>query len=101
MLRDVVRSHGERYPGVEVQVRDLRHSDALHAIAAGEADLAVVAFDGQDKRFRSQPLRTEDMVLVVPPNHPLAQSRRATLDEIAAFPLMMLEQYEGMKARMP
>ena len=39
------------------------------------------------------------MVLIVPPNHPLARSGRATLDEIVAFPLMMLEQYETMKAR--
>jgi DNA-binding transcriptional LysR family regulator len=99
MLPDVIRSHGERYPGVEIQVRDLRHGDALQAIAGGEADLAVVAFDGKDKRFRSQALRIEDMVLIVPPNHPLARTGHATLDEIAAFPLMMLEQYEGMKAR--
>ena len=99
MLPDVIRSHGERHPGVDIQVRDLRHGDALQAIAAGDADVAVVAFDGKDRRFRSQTLRNEDMVLIVPPNHRLARSGRATLDEIVAFPLMMLEQYETMKAR--
>ena len=99
MLPDVIRSHGERHPGVDIQVRDLRHGDALQAIAAGDADVAVVAFDGKDRRFRSQTLRNEDMVLIVPPDHPLARSGRATLDEIVAFPLMMLEQYETMKAR--
>lgn len=99
MLPDVIRSHGERYPGIEIQVRDLRHGDALQAILGGDAEVAVVAFDGKDKRFRSQALRVEDMVLIVPPNHPLARSERATLDAVAAFPLMMLEQYEGMKAR--
>ncbi len=99
MLPDVIRSHGERHPGVDIQVRDLRHGDALQAIAAGDADVAVVAFDGKDRRFRSQTLRNEDMVLIVPPNHPLARSGRATLEEIVAFPLMMLEQYETMKAR--
>ena len=99
MLPDVIRSHGERHPGVEIQVRDLGHGDALQAIAVGDADVAVVAFDGKDKRFRSQTLRNDDIVLIVPPNHPLARSGRATLDEIAAFPLMMLEQYETMRAR--
>jgi DNA-binding transcriptional LysR family regulator len=99
MLPDVIRSHGERWPAVAVQVRDLRHGDALEALAAGEADVAVVAFDGKDKRFRFQLLRAEDMVLIVPPRHPLARSKRAPLERIAAFPLMMLEQYEGMKAR--
>jgi LysR family transcriptional regulator, carnitine catabolism transcriptional activator len=99
MLPDVIRSHGESYPGIEIQVRDLRHGDALQALADGDADVAVVAFDGKDKRFRSQTLSNEDMVLIVPPDHPLARPGRATLDEIAAFPLMMLEQYETMKAR--
>ncbi len=98
MLPDVIRSHGERHRGIDIQVLDLRHGDALQAVAAGDADLAVIAFDGADKRFRSQTLRNEDMVLIVPPRHPLARSGRATLDEIAAFPLMMLEQYETMKA---
>lgn len=73
MLPDVIRSHGERYPGVEIQVRDLRHGDALQAIAGGDADVAVVAFDGKDKRFRSQALRIEDMVLIVPPHRTLAR----------------------------
>jgi DNA-binding transcriptional LysR family regulator len=99
MLPDVLRSHRERYPAVDVQLRDLRHADALQAIVAGDADVAVIHFDGTDKRFRSQPLRDEPIVLVVPPNHPLAKAKRATLDEMAAFPLMMLEQYEGMKTR--
>jgi len=99
MLPDVIRSHSERYPGVDILVRDLRHGDALQAIAGGDADVAVVAFDGKDRRFRSQALRTEDMVLVVPPHHELARTGRATLGEIAAFPLMMLEQYESMKTR--
>jgi DNA-binding transcriptional LysR family regulator len=99
MLPDVLRSHRERYPGIDVQVRDLRHGDAVKAIAAGDADLGVIHFDGADKRLRSQPLRTEEIVLVVPPSHPLAKSKRATLDAMAAFPLMMLEQYEGIKER--
>lgn len=99
MLPDVLRSHRERYPAVDVQLRDLRHTDVLQAIVAGDADLGVIHFDGTDKRFRSQPLRNEPIVLVVPPNHPLAKAKRATLDEMAAFPLMMLDQYEGMKTR--
>lgn len=99
MLPDVLRSHRDRYPGVEVQLRDLRHRDVVQALAESDADVGVIHFEGTDKRFRVQPLRTEAIVLVVPPGHPLAMARRATLDEMAAFPLMMLEQYGGMKER--
>jgi DNA-binding transcriptional LysR family regulator len=99
MLPDVLRSHRERYPDVDVQLRDLRHKDAVQALASGEADVGVIHVDGDDKRFRAQPLRDEPIVLVVQANHPLARKRRVTLDQMAAFPLMMLEQYDGMKAR--
>lgn len=99
MLPDVLRSHRERYPGVDVQLRDLRHVDAVQAVATGDADVGVIHFDGDDKRFKAQPLRNEPIVLVVQPNHPLARKRRVTLDEMAAYPLMMLDQYDGMKAR--
>src|SRR5579871_3889564 len=99
MLPDVLRSHRERYPGVDVQLRDLRLVDAVQAVATGDADVGVIHFDGDDKRFKAQPLRNEPIVLVVQPNHPLARRRRVTLDEMAAYPLMMLEQYDGMKSR--
>lgn len=100
MLPHVLRSHRERYPDVDVQLRDLRHKDAVQALASGEADVGVIHFDGDDdRRFTAQPLRDEPIVLVVQSNHPLARKRRVTLDEMAAYPVMMLEQYDSMKAR--
>jgi DNA-binding transcriptional LysR family regulator len=98
MLPDVIRRHGERHPDIEVTVLDLHHGDALHAVETGDADVAVLAMERQDRRFRSRPLRTDDMVLLVPARHPLARPGRATLDDLAAYPLMLLEIYAGMKA---
>jgi DNA-binding transcriptional LysR family regulator len=99
ILPDILRSYRERYPDVDVEVRDLRHKDTLQALAAGDADIGVIHFDGDDKRFRSQPLLDEAIVLVVPPSHPLANKKRASLDDLAAYPLMLLEQYEGIRVR--
>jgi DNA-binding transcriptional LysR family regulator len=99
MLPDVLRRHRERFPDVDVQLRDLRYNDAVQALASGDADLAVLHMDGNDRRFKAQPLRDEPIVLVVQPNHPLARKGRVTLDEMAAYPLMMLERYDGIKAR--
>jgi DNA-binding transcriptional LysR family regulator len=99
MLPDVLRRHRERFPDVDVQLRDLRYNDAVQALASGDADLAVLHFDGNDRRFKAQPLRDEPIVLVVQPNHPLARKGRVTLDEMVAYPLMMLERYDGIKAR--
>lgn len=99
MLPDVLRSHRERYPDVDVQLRDLQHKDAIQALVSGEADVAVVHFESEDTRLKSQPLRDEPLVLVVQPNHPLAGKSRVTLDEMVAYPLMMPERYDAIKTR--
>jgi DNA-binding transcriptional LysR family regulator len=99
MLPDVLRSHRERYPEIDVQLRDLQHKDAMQALTSGEADVAVVHFDRKDAHLKAQPLRDEPLVLIVQPNHPLANKSRVTPDEMAAYPLMMPERYDGIRAR--
>ena len=39
------------------------------------------------------------MVLVVPATHPLGRVRRATIEQIAPHPLLVVEQYEPMHRR--
>lgn len=99
MLPDVLRSHRERYPHVDVQLRDLQHREAIQALASGAADVGVIQFDGEDASLKGQPLRDEPLVLVVQPDHPLAGKSRVTVDEMVAYPLMMPERYDGIRAR--
>lgn len=96
-LPSIIRDYSKRYTDVQVVLRDLRYPDALDAVDDGSADLAVLAFEGTDGRFRVQPLASEDMVLVVPANHPLASQQRVSLEDIASHPLLVIEQYEPMR----
>jgi DNA-binding transcriptional LysR family regulator len=98
-LPPIIRDYGQRYTDVQVKLLDLRYAEALAAVAAGNADMAVLAFEGKDMRFQVQPLNTEDMVLVVPATHALAGLKSVTLEQIAPWPLLVIEQYEPMLAR--
>ena len=96
-LPPIIRDYSLRFTDVEVVLRDLRHSEALLAVENGTADLAVVAFDDKDNRFRAQLLRTDEMVLVTPASHRLAGKVRVRVEELAGQSLLVIEHYEPMR----
>lgn len=98
-LPPIIRDYGRRFTDVEVLLRDLRYSDVLQALEDGSADLALLAFEGDDPRFVATPLESDELVLVVPSHHPLAARPGATLEEIAPHPLLVIEQYEPLRRR--
>ncbi len=98
-LPTLIHDYSQRYPDVLVQVRDLRYDDAVKAVLAGDVDLGFMAFEGEDERLIFQVLNEEDLVLAVHPSHALAHRIDVTLDEIAPFPVMLLEQYGTLNVK--
>jgi len=98
MLPQIIRGFCSRYIDVQLQLRDLQYEDVIARIAAGEVDLAVVAFDNDFGAFEFEPLTHEDMLLVVPSSHRLAREAHITLDQLADAPLMFLERYASLQA---
>lgn len=96
ILPPIIRDYSKRFIDVQLSLRDLRYEEALDAVAAGSADIAVLAYEGRDSRFRTQALSKDDVVLVTPASHPLAGSTSVMLEQLAAQPLLVIEQYEPM-----
>ncbi|TDC00767.1 LysR family transcriptional regulator [Nonomuraea longispora] len=74
-------------PGLRVRVRDAEGDQSLAMLLDGEADLAIAveyrdAPDASDRRLSRLPLYAEQFDLVLPRDHPLAQS--ATLESLAS-----------------
>ncbi|MGF6771816.1 DNA-binding transcriptional LysR family regulator [Paraburkholderia sp. GAS199] len=93
MLPPLIHSFCQRYPDVQIQLRDLQYEDVVARIEANEADLAVVAFDNDSEKLSFQPLTEEDMLVIVPKTHVLAEAGEVTLEELAQVPLMLLDRY--------
>jgi DNA-binding transcriptional LysR family regulator len=85
---------------VQLELRDLQYPEALAALDAGTADLAVLALDEEDGRFRFQTLWSDDMVLVVPIGHPLAARSRVELEDLAEHPLTVVMQYQPILSKL-
>jgi DNA-binding transcriptional LysR family regulator len=100
MLPSLIHSFCLRYPDVQVQLRALQYEDVVAKIESSEADLAVVAFDNDSSKLSFEALTEEDMLVVVPTTHPLAQAGQITLEQLAQTPLMLLDRYSMLRERL-
>lgn len=100
LLPAALRRWREEHPDIEVVVRDLRHAAVLDSLDRGECDLAVIALDRAPPRFRFDLLMDDEMVALVPEGHELGARRSISLAELAAQPVMLLEHYTEIQARL-
>jgi LysR family carnitine catabolism transcriptional activator len=98
-LPPIIQAYAERYPDVEVELLDLQYASVLSAIDGGQADVAVLALEGSDKRYRFVALWQDDMLLVAPRGHALAKRKSVGPEELASIALMVVDQYQGVRAR--
>ena len=98
-LPPIIQAYTERYPDVQVELLDLQYLNVLASLDDGRADLAVLAYEGTDSRYRFAVLWHDDMVLVAPKNHPLAQCKSVGVNELSSVALMVVDQYQGVRAR--
>ncbi|MDR5758473.1 LysR family transcriptional regulator [Caballeronia sp. LZ035] len=100
MLPSLIHSFCQRYPDVQIQLRDLQYEDVVARIETSEADLAVVAFDNDSSKLSFEALTEEDMLVVVPTSHALAPAGEVTLEQLAQVPLMLLDRYSILRDRL-
>ena len=74
-----------QYPNAKVRLEYLRPNKVYDAVVNAEADLGIVSYPVASNDLNVIPLRTESMVVVCPPRHPLTRC-----DTVKA------EQLEGM-----
>jgi LysR family transcriptional regulator, regulator for metE and metH len=71
-LPDVMKEFGEWYPGVEVQIVVEATRQPIRALLEGRLDLAIVSSMENDRRLSYRKLFGDELVAVMPPDHPLA-----------------------------
>lgn len=84
-LHDMSRRMQEfmrRYPKAKVQLEYLRPTRVYDAVQNAEVDLGIVSYPVGSTEIKVIPLRSEDMVLVCHPSHPLAKKDKVSVDQI-------------------
>jgi LysR family cyn operon transcriptional activator len=85
-----VAAFSRAYPGVAIEVRELRAGPIEDQLRSGELDLGIAFHPTTHAEIETEPLFDERLLLVVAPSHPLATRRSLALKALAGVPLALL-----------
>ncbi|MCC6614228.1 MAG: LysR family transcriptional regulator [Anaerolineae bacterium] len=83
-LAQLLSAFHKRYPGIEIILAEDTTMDLLNALNGGQLDLALLhdSSEGMPERITTYPLFSEELVLGVSPDHPLALRSKVSLNEL-------------------
>ena len=89
LLPSILELYRERYPAVEVRIAEEMTDELAEQLLDGQLDLALLSSPVDERRLEMRELFSEELALVVPPNHRLAGVARVDLAELAAEPWIL------------
>ncbi len=97
-LAPVLKTFSSRYPDVQLDIR-FEDSEAAHELVRrGDSELAVVTLDPKGSEDLAYlPLWDDPLTFIVARDHPLAERRALSLEELARYPAILpgLATYTG------
>lgn len=88
LIQSIISFH-RQFPGIELSVVELATEETRDRLLSGQLDLGVVFLPLKDEQLVSLPLYKEELVVIVPTDHPLAESSSIKLHELAQSPLVL------------
>jgi DNA-binding transcriptional LysR family regulator len=94
--RYVSRFHA-LYPGVSIHLSEGSSAEIIDELSTYKHEMAIAGGVNYPKELVAKTFRTEELVLVAAPSHPIASRESITVDELAEIPLIVRE--EGSTSR--
>lgn len=89
ILPEVFAEFRKLYPEVGVQISRLERAKILESIIDNSVDFGVVSTPVDDKRLTVVTIHRDELVIIVPPSHPLSSAKKAVIADVAQFPLLL------------
>lgn len=81
-LLPLAAAYQKVYPAVLVDVRRIHSRQMAQELLLRSVDFGVLTFAPPDRELLSLPLGTDELVLLVPPDHPLSRKKEITMEEM-------------------
>ncbi len=91
-LPEVLRRFSQAFPHATTIVQENTTELLLKSCTQGEIDLAIIALPVPTKYLEIEELFEEELLLVLPPDHPLAAKPRIRLRDVEPFPFVLLDE---------
>jgi LysR family transcriptional regulator, hydrogen peroxide-inducible genes activator len=92
LLPPLLQRFAARHPNAEIAVVEHLTEFVLKGCLEGELDVGVVALPVANEMLHVEPLFTEELLLALPPKHPLVRKRRVTLEDVGGEPFVLLDE---------
>lgn len=91
LLPAVLPGFMEQYPGVEVVIQEDTTVQLVKQLTACEIDFALVSRPVSDERLEVRELFAEELLLALPPGHPLTRKRTVAAADLAPERLIVMK----------
>ncbi len=87
-LLPLVSRFRQRYPDITIDVRRVPARQIAVEVQQGSLDFGALTFHPQEPGLLEVPVGSDELVLLVPPSHELAQRRQVSMEEVAREPVV-------------
>jgi len=74
--------------------------EVVNLLKEGKCDIAISSFINEEKTLRFKEIAEEELVLIVPKDHPLAKHKKIDLRETRAYPYIAYSETSGLYSHM-
>jgi LysR family transcriptional regulator, low CO2-responsive transcriptional regulator len=89
ILPEVFAEFKRQYPDVAVNIKRADYGKILESVIDNSVDFGVVSLPVTDNRLKIVLIHRDELVIIAPPGHPLAEMKSARVTDVANFPLVM------------
>ena len=89
ILPEVFAEFKEQYPTVAVNIKRADYARILESVIDNSVDFGVVSLPVTDSRLTVVLIHRDELVIITPPQHPLARMKSASVADAARFPLLI------------
>ncbi len=97
MLPSLLGDFNKRYPDVAIRLRVSNTEGIVAMVENNTIDLGVVEAPVSNKNLVVQTCRIDQLVAIVPPDHPLAGKRTVSLNDLLTEPFICREEGSGTR----
>jgi DNA-binding transcriptional LysR family regulator len=95
-LPPILRAFRERFPGVELFLREMRPDHVVQGLHERQIDVGFVYLPLEDPSLNVENITREPLVLALPEAHPLTSEDQVELRAIAEEPFVLPARYQRM-----
>lgn len=85
----------QRFPGISLKMKIGDSREVLNELRAGQVELAIVGGRLDDDVYSYEPLLTDQLVMIIGPEHPLKNRSSVSLEELAEEEFIVREDGSG------